>query len=182
MARVYLSLGSNLGDRLTLLRAAIASLRQTAGIDFVAASQLYEAEPWESEPGEPINRRHWFLNCAVAIETGLPPGELLQSLQQIETALGRQRGAGTPEAARFLPRPLDIDILFYADRVISVPDQLQIPHLLLHERAFVLRPLLDLAPELEHPTLYRTVRELLAEVEDEHDVQPGDYPARWFED
>jgi 2-amino-4-hydroxy-6-hydroxymethyldihydropteridine diphosphokinase len=66
--------------------------------------------------------------------------------------------------------------------VISVPDQLQIPHLLAHERAFVLRPLVELAPELEHPTLYRTVRELLAEVEDEHDVQPGDYPARWFED
>jgi len=169
MARVYLSLGSNLGDRLVLLRAAVATLRDTAGIDFVAASQLYETEPWESEPGEPVNRRQWFLNCAVALETALTPVELLRSLQQIE-------------AARFVPRPLDIDILFYADRVISVPDNLQIPHLLLHERAFVLRPLLELAPEFEHPTLYHTVRELLAEVEDEHDVQPGDYPARWFED
>lgn len=182
MARVYLSLGSNLGDRLALLRAAVARLRNMAEVDFLAASHLYETEPWESEPWEPLNRRRWFLNCAVAIETPLAPGELLERLQQVEAALGRQRGPGTPEAARFVPRPVDIDILFYGDRVVSVPDQLQIPHLLLHERAFVLRPLLELTPELEHPTLYRTVRELLAEVEDEHDVQRGEYPARWFED
>ncbi|MEK7387109.1 MAG: hypothetical protein AABZ83_11755, partial [candidate division NC10 bacterium] len=68
------------------------------------------------------------------------------------------------------------------DQVVSVPDDLHIPHLLLAERAFVLRPLADVAPELEHPTLYRTVRELLAALADDHDVRPGDYPVRWFED
>jgi 2-amino-4-hydroxy-6-hydroxymethyldihydropteridine diphosphokinase len=182
MARVYLSLGSNLGDRLGLLRAAVALLRDTAEVDFVAASQLYETEPWESQPGEPVNRRQWFLNCAVAIETTLTPVALLACLQRIEATLGRQRPPGTPEAARFVPRPLDIDILFYGDHVISASDSLHIPHLLLHERAFVLRPLVEIAPELEHPTLYRTIRELLAEVDDEHDVQRGEYPARWFED
>jgi 2-amino-4-hydroxy-6-hydroxymethyldihydropteridine diphosphokinase len=181
MARVYLSLGSNLGDRLAALRAAVDRLRRTAGIEFLAASDLYEAEPWESEPGRVLRAEDWYLNCAVAIETTLPPEELLRRLQEIETALGRVRPPGTPEAARFVPRPVDIDILFYADRVISVPDTLHIPHLLLHERAFVLRPLADIAPELEHPTLYRTVRELLAELEDPHEVRRGDYPARWFE-
>ena len=182
MARVYLSLGSNLGDRVAALRAAVATLRRMAGVDFVAASHIYEAEPWEREPGRPASRSHWYLNCAVAIETTLAPADLLDRLQQIESAQGRQRPAVTPEAARFLPRPLDIDILLYEDRIISIPDGLHIPHLFLHERAFVLRPLAELAPELEHPTLYRTMRDLLAELVDEHDVQPGEYPARWFED
>jgi 2-amino-4-hydroxy-6-hydroxymethyldihydropteridine diphosphokinase len=181
MARVYLSLGSNLGDRLERLRAAVERLRASHEIRFVEASRLYEAEPWESEPGEPLHRRRWYLNCAVVIETPLPPEQLLGRLQAIEGALGRTRPAGTPEASRFAARPVDIDILFYDDRVISVSDALHVPHLLLHERAFVLRPLADLAPELEHPILYRTVRELLDELEDEHEVRPGDFPPRWFD-
>lgn len=182
MARVYLGLGSNLGDRPALLKSAVTALRRTAGVEFVAASCLYETEPWETAPGQPLNQRHWYLNCAIAIDTTLSPTDLLDCLQRIETALGRQRPSGTPEAARFEPRALDIDILLYEDRVISVPDRLHVPHLLLHERAFVLRPLAELAPELPHPTLYRTIADLLAEVEDEHDVRPGNYPARWFED
>jgi 2-amino-4-hydroxy-6-hydroxymethyldihydropteridine diphosphokinase len=181
MARVYLSLGSNLGDRLELLRAAIGRLRDVGDIRFVEASTLYETEPWESEPGEPLNRRQWYLNCAVVIETGLPPESLLHRLQAIETALGRTRPPGTPEAGRFAARSVDIDILFYDDRVISVSDSLHVPHLLLHERAFVLRPLAELAPELEHPIFYRTVRELLEDLEDEHEVRPGDFPSRWFD-
>src|SRR3989441_10146625 len=122
------------------------------------------------------------LNCVVAIETALPPRVLLGRLQEIENALGRLRPAGTPEARRFAPRTLDIDILFYGDEVISGPDDLHVPHLLLAERAFVLRPLADVAPDFEHPTLYATVRELLADLADEHTVRAGGYPARWFED
>jgi 2-amino-4-hydroxy-6-hydroxymethyldihydropteridine diphosphokinase len=182
MARVYLSLGSNLDDRLAQLRAAVDWLRASEDIHFVDASSLYETEPWEREPGKLPHEQGWYLNCAVAIDTALAPEPLLDRLQAIETALGRAPRRGTPEAERFVPRTLDIDILLYEDRVISVSDRLHIPHLLLHERAFVLRPLAELAPEAEHPTLYRTVRDLADELQDEHDIRPGEYPPRWFED
>lgn len=179
---VFLSLGSNLGDRFERLLAAVRALRGMAGVRFVAASPIYETEPWDSEPGLLPDERTWYLNCVVEIDTGLDPTALLARLQGLETELGRTRSAGTPEAGRFSPRTLDIDILFYGYRVISVPDRLHVPHLLLHEREFVLRPLADLAAELEHPTLYRTVRQMLEDLADEHEVRPGPFPARWFED
>jgi 2-amino-4-hydroxy-6-hydroxymethyldihydropteridine diphosphokinase len=182
MPRVYLSLGSNLGDRLALLRAAVRQL-QEHGLALVDASPLYESEAWEEEPGQTEAERRWYLNCAIAVDTDLRPRALLGHLQAIETALGRTREAGlTPEAQRFTPRTVDIDIIFYGDEVISVPDDLHVPHLLAAERAFVLRPLADIAPELTHPTLYRSIRELLDELADEHEVRPGDYPARWLEE
>ena len=181
MAHVYLSLGSNLGDRLALLRAAVTRLREE-GLELRAASPLYESEPWEAEPGQTESERPWYLNCVVEIETALAPRTLLDRLQAIEAALGRTRALDQPpEARRFAARTLDIDILFYDDAVISAPDDLHIPHLLAAERAFVLRPLADIAPELVHPTLYRQVRELLDDLADEHEVRRGSYPAAWFE-
>jgi 2-amino-4-hydroxy-6-hydroxymethyldihydropteridine diphosphokinase len=182
VTRVYLSLGSNLGDRLALLRTAVQRLRESADLDVVTASPLYESEPWEEEPGRTGSEQRWYLNCVVAVDTPLPPRALLERLRGIEDALGRVRPAGTPEARRFAPRTVDIDILFYGSEVISGPDDLHVPHLLLADRAFVLRPLSDVAPDLEHPTLYATVRELLDELGDEHTVRPGAYPARWFEE
>ena len=182
MTRVYLSLGSNLGDRLALLRTAVQRLRESADLELVTASPLYESEPWEEEPGRASSEQRWYLNCVVALDTPLPPRALLERLRGIEDALGRVRPAGSPEARRFAPRTVDIDILFYGDEVISGPDDLHVPHLLLAERAFVLRPLSDVAPDLEHPTLYATVRELLEELADDHTVTPGAYPERWFED
>ena len=182
MPRVFLSVGSNLGDRLECLRRAVDELRAMQDVRFVDASPLYRTEPWEREPGRQAADGGWFFNCAVLIETELAPAALLTRLQGVEQALGRIRHAGTPEANRYEPRPLDIDILLYDDRVISGPEHLHIPHLLMHERRFVLRPLADLAPDLEHPVLYQTIRELLEVLDDEHEVLVADLPRRWFED
>jgi 2-amino-4-hydroxy-6-hydroxymethyldihydropteridine diphosphokinase len=182
MNHAFLSIGSNLGDRLELMREALRRLAADADIQLLDASRLYETEPWEGPAGEPSDRTGWFLNCVVAVETTLTPRALLERMQAIEEALGRTHDPRqTPEAQRFVPRPLDIDILLYDDRVLSVSDDLQIPHLLLHERAFVLRPLAELAPELVHPTLYRTMRELVEDLDDFHEVHVAELAPRWFE-
>jgi 2-amino-4-hydroxy-6-hydroxymethyldihydropteridine diphosphokinase len=182
MPRVFLGLGSNAGEgRLGFLRAAYRGLAETCGVRVVDASPLYETEPWEQEPGVGAADQHWHLNCVIAVETTLSPTDLLHALQTLETALGRARPRGTPEAQRAAPRTMDIDILLYEGRVMSASDELHLPHLLLHERGFVLRPLADLAPDLEHPTLYLTVRELLDALDDEHEVRPAPFPRRWYD-
>lgn len=178
--RVFLSLGSNLGDRLDLLTRAVRELGGSKGVRLVEVSRIYETEPWETRPGQVADRAQWFLNCAVEIETALSPQSLLERVQEIERGLGRQPTRLSPEAQRYEPRTVDIDILLYGAEVISAPDHLHIPHLLMHERGFVLWPLADLAPEMEHPVLYQTVLELLDHLEDEHHVRPADLPLRWF--
>jgi len=166
MSRVFLSLGSNLGDRRQYLEQALRGLGEQEGIRVIACSQLYETEPW---PEVRATREQWFLNCAVEIETGLSPYGLLRLVQQIENEAGRVRSSAL--ADRYSDRTLDIDILLYDDRVLS-DDRLQIPHPLLHERRFVLAPLADIAPEFEHPTLYQTIREILAGVTDPGRIFP----------
>ncbi len=151
-------------------------------VDFVTASGLYRTEPWEQAPGRRPDDEHWYFNCVVAIETGAGPGAAARApAGRRARARARARRTGTPEDRRYEPRPLDIDILLYEDRVISGPDHLHVPHLFLHERRFVLHPLADLAPEFEHPVLYRTIQELLDAVDDEHRVVPIDLPRRWFD-
>jgi 2-amino-4-hydroxy-6-hydroxymethyldihydropteridine diphosphokinase len=162
MARVFLSLGSNLGDRRGYLDDALRQLGVEGVVRVVACSPVYETEPW---PEQRVARDRWYLNRVVEVETRLPPRRLLQLIQDIEVRCGRVRGPA-PAGEAYAPRTLDIDILFYGDEVIS-EHALQIPHPLLHERRFILTMLADLDPAFEHPTLYQPVGQILAELMDD---------------
>jgi 2-amino-4-hydroxy-6-hydroxymethyldihydropteridine diphosphokinase len=142
---VYLSLGSNLGDRAANLVNAIEKLRGLGTV--LAVSAFYETEPME------LADQPWFLNCAVALKTELMPKQFLSKILAIEREMGRQRIR--PKG----PRAIDIDILLFGNAVIHTP-QLEVPHPAMHQRRFVLEPLAEIAPEARHPVLKRTVREL----------------------
>jgi 2-amino-4-hydroxy-6-hydroxymethyldihydropteridine diphosphokinase len=147
---VYLTLGSNLGNRTSNLRRAIESLPPTVTV--LAESPVYETLPWG------VTDQPNFLNMALKGETRLVPLELLKRLKQLESELGRV------PSVRYGPRLIDIDILFYADLVLEAPE-LTLPHPRLHERAFVLVPLNDIASGLRHPRLGKTVGEMLSAVD-----------------
>ena len=148
MKKIYLSLGSNLGDRAANLRAAILALPD-CGVKVLRVSPVYETEPVEN------TAQAWFLNLVVEAETELFPLQLLARTARIERALGRVRTI--PKG----PRTIDIDILLYGSAVVSSA-KLQVPHPRMTDRRFVLAPLADLAPDLRHPVLRKKIRELLA--------------------
>jgi 2-amino-4-hydroxy-6-hydroxymethyldihydropteridine diphosphokinase len=147
---VYLSLGSNIGDRERHLREAIERL-DLAGVKVLRVSPVYETEPVD------YAGQRWFLNLVVEAGTALLPMQLLACTGRIERALGRIRS--TPKG----PRTIDIDILLYGSATVRSA-KLEIPHPRMAERRFVLAPLADLAPELRHPVLHKTIRELLEAV------------------
>ena len=154
---IYLSLGSNLGDRAANLERAIESLSDI-GVRVLRRSSIYETEPVD------FLEQPWFLNCVVEAETSLEPRELLHGLQAIERKLGSRKLV--PRG----PRIIDLDVLFYETAVIHA-DGMEIPHPRLPERRFVLVPLAELVPGLRHPVLRATVAELLAATQDRSAVR-----------
>src|SRR6202045_4411487 len=154
---VYLSLGSNVGDREGNLRAAIAALGD-AGVRVTRVSSFYETEPVD------FLEQGWFLNCAVEGGTDVPAMELMRALRGIELRMGSKK----PVAKG--PRLIDMDILLYGSETIDTKE-LQVPHPRMHLRRFVLVPLADIAPEGGHPNLKKTVKQLLAETPDHSTVR-----------
>ena len=156
MAIVYLSLGSNLGDRVGYIQQATGLLSANPGIKVVATSSFYESEPWN------MKSENWFVNAVIQISTELSPENLLAECQKIENFLGRNRA----EETRFYSdRNIDIDIIFYDNSIINTPN-LTIPHKLFHKRAFVLIPMLEIAEDFVHPLFGKTVEELYEAIED----------------
>jgi 2-amino-4-hydroxy-6-hydroxymethyldihydropteridine diphosphokinase len=143
---VYLSLGSNVGQREVQLRDAQIRLATIGRLS--AVSPVYETEPVE------FTAQPWFLNCAVAIETDQTPQQLMAGILRIEEEMGRRR------VQKKGPRSIDIDILLFDDLVLE-SKELTIPHPAMHQRRFVLEPLADIAPQVLHPVFRKTIRELL---------------------
>lgn len=153
MPKLYLSLGSNEGDREQLLRSAIDAIGRLIGpVDGI--SPLVETEPWGFESPHP------FVNAALSVETSLPAMDVLERTQSIERQLGRRRKS---IAGRYEDRPIDIDLLLYGDLVLT-SERLTLPHPLLPERLFVLEPLAEIAPQILHPTLGKTIQTLRDEL------------------
>ncbi|MDD5291560.1 MAG: 2-amino-4-hydroxy-6-hydroxymethyldihydropteridine diphosphokinase [Candidatus Omnitrophica bacterium] len=160
----YLAIGSNLGNRIVNIKESLRLLRGINRIQVEEISPLYESFP----QGGPKNQLNYF-NLAVAIKTTLAPLDLLGELKAIESKLKRRN------TVRWGSRTIDLDILFYGD-LVFINEKLAIPHLLLHKRVFVLKPLSDIAPKFEHPLYKKSINELLENLKGKDKIiMPLDY-------
>ena len=159
MSIAYLCLGSNSGNRLQFIEQAISLLNLAENIKIIRSTALYETEPWG------VKKQNWFLNIIVEIKTDLSPQDLLLKCMSIEKTLGRNRD----KEQRWGERTIDIDIIFYNKDVVNT-DMLTIPHPRMHQRAFVLVPLLELIPDFIHPVLNKTISDLYDELDNVEEV------------
>jgi 2-amino-4-hydroxy-6-hydroxymethyldihydropteridine diphosphokinase len=169
---VYLSLGSNIDDRMAHLAAAEEKLGNNRLLKIVKKSQIYETEPWplhdvEDAPSHPRKEegRKWFLNQVIKVETSLNPHELLEFIESLETDIGRT------QKHHWGSREIDIDILLYGNEVIE-SDELTIPHRHMNDRQFVLAPLVEIEPRLEDPVSGKSYQNILKNIADDHKVEP----------
>ncbi len=158
MNKVFLGLGTNLGNREDNLMKALARIKETIG-PVTESSSLYETEPWGFESEEQ------FINMVVRIDTGLNPGDLLQEILNVEFFLGRKRSE-----KQYTSRVIDIDILLYGEKIVN-EQQLKIPHPRMHERRFVLEPMCEIAGEEIHPVFGKSFARLLDECKDESKIE-----------
>ena len=154
----YIGMGSNVGNKLLQCQKAISEILRIDRHRLLAQSSFYKTQPFG------YTAQDWFMNGVIKIETDLEAYELLRSLKEIESRLGRQ------ETVRWGPRVIDLDILFYDEEQIR-SEELQIPHPRLHDRQFVLIPLAEIDPHLIHPVLKKTIRELLNRLHEDQGVE-----------
>lgn len=159
MAIVYLSLGSNLGDRLGYIQQATSLLSANPEISIVATSSFYETEPWH------MDSKNWFVNAVIQIMTQLTPEQLFAECKKIESLLGRKDSNNE----KYQDRTIDIDIIFYDKKIIKTRD-LTIPHQFFHKRAFTLVPMLEIAADFVHPVFGKTVEQLYDDLENPETV------------
>ena len=157
MNRVFLSLGSNRGNRQEYLQTAVSALEKKAG-KVLKASHIYETEPWKMNDGTN------FLNQLILLETSLDSQQIMTLIIEMETSLGRIRSTSGYE-----PRTIDIDILFFNEEIIE-SESITVPHPLISERRFILEPLCELAPNYIHPLLKKSLKQLLADCPDKHTI------------
>jgi 2-amino-4-hydroxy-6-hydroxymethyldihydropteridine diphosphokinase len=158
MSTVTLLLGGNQGDTQKILAQALGFIELRVG-EIINCTSMYKSPPWGFEDSQ------WFLNQVVVVETSFDAHEVLENTQTIEKEMGRKKKTTTHYEAR----PLDIDILFFDNLIISLPD-LFIPHPRLHQRRFTLVPLVEVAPEKVHPQMNKRIRVLLEECSDKSEV------------
>ncbi|MEK7397821.1 MAG: 2-amino-4-hydroxy-6-hydroxymethyldihydropteridine diphosphokinase [Candidatus Poribacteria bacterium] len=158
MSIAYIGLGSNIGDKSDNIKRALEILDQFDGLKIVKISSFYETEPVGYEDQD------WFVNAVAKIDTVLSPEQLLIVFKKVEKLIGRK------DRIRWGPREIDLDLLFYDQMLIDIPN-LIVPHPRLHERAFVLVPLAEIASDLVHPVIKKTIAELLSELQSQKIVK-----------